>query len=210
AIGNKGIGFKSTFSIAKNQDEINTKFPSRYVDIYTDGEFINQIDSTSKDLKCAFRLFEMIRDAEFISDLKLDKIALQSKIDSARKEYSDAGIPGYYFPVEIDWQNNTFVHSLFEKYVTVIAIPLEEPSEISDLVKENITESGIHFNFIQLRFQQEFNITVEIEGFEHYNETIKLAPDNLISCKVNNEELKRLAEAANIEIEDVSVAIVFR
>ncbi|MBF8458320.1 hypothetical protein IV494_14140 [Kaistella sp. G5-32] len=209
AIGNKGIGFKSTFSIAKNQDT-DIKYPTRYVEIYTNGNFIKNTDTSCDSIQCAFRLFEMIRNTDFISDLKLDKDLLKAKIDTAREEYPDVGIPGYYFPIEIDCQSNAFVKDLLNRYVTVIAIPLEKPSAIAELIKRNIIESGIHFNFIQLKFPKEFHIVVEINDEINYEETIKLGAANLVSCKINNDELRLLAEAANIEIEDISIGLFFR
>lgn len=210
AIGNKGIGFKSVFSIAKNQHK-DYKFPSRYVDIYTHGLFFQDNLIEGKIQQCSFRIYEMIRNVEDLIDLEsFNKQKLQTKINAARQEYPDVGIPGYYFPFEINPVADSFVNELLKKYVTVIAIPLEKAQEIKNLITENIISAGTQFNFIQLKYSKEFHIEVEIEEASIYNKQIRLNDNRLIATVIKNNKIKELAALANIDLENISVAMYLR
>lgn len=210
AIGNKGIGFKSVFSIAKNQHD-DYRFQSRFVDVFTNGLFFDHNLNEGQVDKTAFRIYEMIREVKDIESLdEKTKCSLQKKIDSARNEYDDVGIPGYYFPFEIDPDSNLFVNILLEKYVTVIAIPLEKPEEIKKLIKENIITAGTQFNFVQLKYAKPFKVSIQIEDEKEYNLQTELNTTKLVAAVLNNDHINELAAKANINIEEVSIALYFR
>ncbi|SFN16617.1 protein of unknown function [Algoriella xinjiangensis] len=210
AIGNKGIGFKSVFSIAKKQnpDEV---YPTRSVDIFTKGQFIDAASKTSQ--MGAFRLYEMIRQAEVLTsifndaDLKIQ----QEKIRNAQKEYPDTGIPGYYFPIEIDTQEAVVQDLFAQGYCTVIAIELEDSQIIGELIKQNLVQNGIHFEFIQLKHQNKpFQVSIALDEEHLMTKEVKLNNPNLIHCTINDEKLIQLAQNAGIDVETINIGLYLR
>ncbi|MFV0225822.1 MULTISPECIES: sacsin N-terminal ATP-binding-like domain-containing protein [unclassified Empedobacter] len=210
AIGNKGIGFKSVFSIAKKQNPEEV-YPTRSVDIFTKGQFIDAASKTSQ--MGAFRLYEMIRLAEVLTsifndaDLKIQ----QEKIRNAQKEYPDTGIPGYYFPIEIDTQEAVVQDLFAQGYCTVIAIELEDSQIIGELIKQNLVQNGIHFEFIQLKHQNKpFQVSIALDEEHLMTKEVKLNNPNLIHCTINDEKLIQLAQNAGIDVETINIGLYLR
>lgn len=211
AIGNKGIGFKSVFSIAKNQEQNINKFPTRYVEIFTKGLFIEK-KTQSQEAECGFRLFEMIRSGDWLIPVahKVDIAEISEKIKNAQQEYADTGLPGYYFPMEVSTRQDTIQQLFAENYVTIISIPLQDKENTKKQILQNLINNGIHFQFVQLKYPKSFNIDISLDEEDSISKVVHQKNSNLIYQKVDNQELKDLALKAGIEIETVSIGVYLR
>ncbi|MCD7941737.1 MAG: ATP-binding protein [Bacteroides intestinalis] len=115
SIGNKGVGFKSTFSASA----------TGYVNVHTSGKIIGY----DTPVPISFRLYNLFDDKEELNQLPLAddiKVFIARNIDISQKENSLWGVPGYYFPVQIPLAQEDKINDWFkEGFVTVIEIPVE-------------------------------------------------------------------------------------
>jgi len=107
-IGNKGIGFKSVFSLNEYAD-IFTKFHNDWISFRIYGE-IKKINEDFKEINKNFKI--------------------EKKISTIQKEYQDRGIPGFYFPILLNEKMKNF-----ENFVTVIRIKVNK-NKIKPLFEE--------------------------------------------------------------------------
>ena len=140
SIGNKGVGFKSTFSVSA----------TGFVNVHSSGQIIGH----NTLVPISFRLYNLFDNKEEVSRLLLAddiKEFIARNIDISQKENSLRGVTGYYFPVQIPLSKEDKISDWFaEGFVTVIEIPVENSKEIANLIKE-IQES--HFRFIATKYR---------------------------------------------------------
>lgn len=192
-IGNKGVGFKSVFSI------------SHHATVYTKGKIMPQDDT--QDIN--FTIRDTFNDPEELVSLNFAEASF--KLKSVKKEKSSLAIPGYYFPI-YKKERPKRISELFDMgYITVISIPLD------DLNKELVTR---RINEIQ-KFQ--FNFICEKDSFKNKDISIKFTIDNLdinltkaskspivISRRISDNALQ-LAQKAGLQISnDSKVSVCFR
>ena len=110
-IGNKGVGFKSVFSI------------SHFADIYT----LGRLKPNDEEYDIDFRIYDTFTDCDELKSFGLDDQS--EKLQIMTKENRLWGIPGYYFPQLI--QNRPdFVSNLFNQgFITIVVIPVVERFE---------------------------------------------------------------------------------
>lgn len=199
SIGNKGVGFKSAFSIANDG----------YVNVFTRGEIILNEEKIEEDV--SFRIYDSFKD---ISSLPKDfdgEITenITNKINLVQKERDDRGVPGYYFPLHIK-NEDSFIKELFnEGFVTVIEIPYQNKDEIKKLFDEI---ENIHFQFIQLKYPHypaSFEIKFVFDNNEHIKSITKKSK-KLYSTILDNFEIKKLAKDAGISIEKPEIAFLIK
>lgn len=194
-IGNKGVGFKSAFSIAKNS----------FVNIHTRGNII-QKDKNNIEENISFRIYDSFKSIdsiplEFDSEIKGNLI---EKIGLVQQEFKGRGVPGFYFPLQIDTEDE-IINSLFkEGFVTVVEIPFNQANEqtVQSLFDEI---EKIHFQFIRLKYDKDYEITFDFRGKVH-NQKVEKKVEGLFSLELENEELIQLAKKINIEIEKPVIA----
>ncbi|WP_207420233.1 sacsin N-terminal ATP-binding-like domain-containing protein [Desertivirga brevis] len=195
SIGNKGVGFKSAFSIAAEN----------YVNIFTQADIINEDGSGLPGL-IAFRVYDSFKDPNsidvlFETELKLN---LKQKIEQVQVERKDRGVPGYYFPIQIP-VNAQVIDELFAAgFVTVVQIPFSRDREESiKLLFKEIEK--IHFQFVRLKYDTDFEITFDWEG-QIVRKRVERNVKGLISGELRKEEIQRLAEKAGVKIDTPRVA----
>lgn len=195
SIGNKGVGFKSVFSIAEYG----------YVNIYTKGSIISG-EKNLAEVNLDFRMYEMFKDVnkiqpEFDTSIR-DCIA--EKINFVQKERKDRGVPGFYFPLQIQTRPVRVDKLMEEGYVTVIEVPFTSAEEktVLELLEEI---KGVHFQFIQLKHPKNIVVKFQASDIEH-----QIAVDNndrpLFVGHIKKDLLQPFADAAGIHIEDAKVA----
>ncbi|QHT65405.1 hypothetical protein GXP67_01295 [Rhodocytophaga rosea] len=200
SIGNKGVGFKSVFSIAAHG----------YADIHTQGKVIqgNRQDIT---MPISFRIYDSFKNLAGLPEQLPEELkeGLIKQIKQLQCERKERGVPGYYYPVLLQEQEE-YIHYLFSQgFVTIIQIPFAENTarEIAGLFEEI---KNIHFQFVQLRIPKEINISFDFEEKPElcFQQTINTSIDHssIVSCPLK-EEIKKLAKAANINIYNPQVAI---
>jgi len=195
SIGNKGVGFKSAFSIAEQG----------YVNIYTRGEILTGNEVVPEII--SFRIYDTFKDVDNIPSAFDDDIKsnIKEKIEFVQKERLDRGVPGYYFPLHITNENDDIIE-LFKKYVTVVEIPLSDKESVKSLFDEI---KKIHFQFIQIKYPADFNIQFIFD--EDINtKSIYKDSELLFVAEVNNDIIKSLALDAGISIENPRVAIFIK
>jgi hypothetical protein len=194
SIGNKGVGFKSVFSIAEKG----------YVNVYTQGEIIG---FDRKETTISFKIYDFFKDENNIPNdfEETVKINLKEKIRNVQMERKERGVPGYYFPLRIT-QEKEIVKDLFaNKYVTVIEVPFasKEKKEVKKLYEEI---KKIHFNFVKLKYSKNFKINFVFDE-EHTEKDVENNLGYLFSAEISNNNFQALAMAAGVPIEHPNVAI---
>lgn len=197
SIGNKGVGFKSVFSIAEHG----------YVNVYTNGEIISE--QNPAEVEIDFRIYEMFKNVNEIKTEFDHQIIenIKNKISQVQMERKDWGVPGYYFPLQIEKRTEEIEKIFNDGYVTIIEVPFSdhEKANIALLFKE-IQE--IHFQFIQLKHNKSIVVEFHNEDASH-NISIENKDNGLFIGNVNPNVLKPLAEEAGIHINETKVAIYF-
>jgi len=184
SIGNKGVGFKSVFSISE----------FGFVNVYTQGLMLQGETSIAEPI--SFRIYDSFKNRnkipfEFDKDLQ-DNI--NEKIALVQHERGDRGIPGYYFPFHI-LEEPIYIQELFDKkFVTVIEIPFKDKESIQLLFDEI---KKIHFQFIRLKKDKNFVINFDFDDEINIKEVSKDNP-YLFSAAINSPKLKDIAINAGI------------
>ncbi|MCE8612952.1 hypothetical protein J8L08_06680 [Bacteroides fragilis] len=196
SIGNKGVGFKSTFSVSA----------TGYVNVHTSGQIIGH----NTLVPISFRLYNLFDNKEEVSRLLLAddiKEFIARNIDISQKENSLWGVPGYYFPVQIPLSKEDKISDWFaEGFVTVIEIPVENSKEIANLIKE-IQES--HFRFIATKYRnRHLDIIFEQPGELPKNMSTE-SGCRLFSAQVLPEVMDK-AKVAGIKLSTSAVSVYFR
>ncbi|QHL88236.1 DUF3883 domain-containing protein [Nibribacter ruber] len=203
SIGNKGVGFKSAFSIARDN----------YVQVHTQGEIVQEAGDPSST-NISFRIYDSFKDPEKLPEtLNVDiRETLKEQIEAVQKENSGRGVPGFYFPIQ-EQEQNDYVQSLFQEgFVTIIQIPFTVSKE--EEVKKLFSEiKGIHFEFVQLRVSKPLTITFKYEGNESLCFTKKSGTNDgeiaIIKCSLK-EDVKVLAAKAGINISNPQIAFYLK
>jgi hypothetical protein len=199
SIGNKGVGFKSAFSIANDG----------FVNVFTRGEIMLNEEKIEDDI--SFRIYDSFKDVSSLpKDFDGEIIEnITNKINLVQKERIDRGVPGYYFPLHIE-NEESFIQELFnDGFVTVIEIPFQNKEEIKKLFEEI---ENIHFQFIQLKYP-DYPASFEIEfcfDNEEHTKIINKKTNKLFSAIVDNDELKKLAKELGISIEKPEIAFFIK
>jgi len=196
SIGNKGVGFKSAFSIAKDG----------YVNVYTQGQILT--DETTIDQTISFRIYDVFKNSDNIPtefDRNLQNI-LRKQIAKVQAEQKNRGVPGYYYPLHIE-KESVFIEDLFEQgFVTIIEVPFSSILIIETLFQEI---NKVHFNFVSLKYQKEFEIRFEC-GNQTFTKTVVDQPKNQYYATLQNDDIRTLAIEAGISLENPKVAFSFR
>jgi len=193
SIGNKGVGFKSVFSI------------SHSATVYTNG----LIKPQNETMPINFTIKDEFNDANELVRLELADVC--TKLQSVQNEKKTWGIPGYYFPIYIE-NTPKRISDLFNNgFVTVIAVPIEESNK--ELVCKRIHEiQKFQFNFIcekESFKNKNININFSIDGNE-INTTEANNSKTIISRIVSKNTIA-LARKAGINVsEDSKVSVCFR
>ena len=196
SIGNKGVGFKSVFSISE----------SGFVNVFTQGIIFNDDEIIPEII--SFRIYDSFKDADnipedFSDDLKL---TIKEKLNLVQKERKDRGIPGYYFPFHITSEEADICELFDNGFVSIIQIPFKDKTVIRDLFDEI---KNIHFQFIQLKQDKEFEIVFRFDE-EIYLKQVEKESSNLFSTRIESQKLKELATDAGISIKEPKVAFFMR
>jgi hypothetical protein len=204
SIGNKGVGFKSVFSISE----------SDFVYIHTKGTIRGKNDSiVETDLPVSFKIYESFKEISQIPQElpEVVKNKLRSQISLATKFSNKRGVPGYYYPVKVI-DTNTIVRQLFaEGYVTMVQIPINERQR--DNVKKLFEEIKlIHFHFVKLRVAKPIVISFSHESDSHLSFEKSVDIEDHTSYFVSSKLkpiVKNLAHNAGIAIDKPMVALYF-
>lgn len=196
SIGNKGVGFKSTFSASA----------TGYVNVHTSGQIIGH----DTPVPISFRLYNLFDNKEEVSRLPLaDDIKgfIDRNIDISQKENSLWGVPGYYFPIKIPLAKEDKINDWFEEgFVTVIEIPVEDSTRIAGLIEE-IKKS--HFRFIATKYKDKhFDILFEQPDKLPKNMSTE-SGCRLFTAQVLPEVMNK-AKAAGIKLSTSAVSVYFR
>ncbi len=195
SIGNKGVGFKSVFSIAEKG----------FVNIHTKGEIIKKGEEII-DSDISFRIYDSFKSLKSIPKEFDSKIRenLKEKIMLVQQEFRGRGVPGFYFPLQIK-NDQEIINELFKKdFVTVIEIPFGQVNE--HIVKSLIDEiEKLHFQFIKLKYDKDFEITFDFRG-EVIKQKVKNELKDFFSAELQNDELIQLARKIDINIEKPVIA----
>ena len=91
SIGNKGVGFKSVFSVAKDG----------YVNVYTNGLMVDGGKLFDKII--SFGIYDSFKDVENIPEGFANKVkqSIKKQIAQVQQERTERGVPGYYYPLHI-------------------------------------------------------------------------------------------------------------
>jgi hypothetical protein len=196
SIGNKGVGFKSVFSIAKGG----------YVNIYTQAEIISNDETLFDTLN--FRIYDSFKNTAEIPEQFDENVknTLHSHIPQIQKEQANRGVPGFYFPLYIE-EEPEFIQQLFQDgYVTVIEIPVDNESSLNELIAQI---KKIHFNFVGLKYLKPFDIKFDVAG-EIFVHQVVSQPGRLYSYTLDSDEIRNLAHKAGIEISNPTVGFSIR
>lgn len=202
SIGNKGVGFKSVFSVSANG----------YANIHTRGVVIGD-KGKSTDKLISFRIYEAFTDVRNIPKQlpAAEKFKLRDHIKKSRYFNKDKGVPGYYYPVWLEDQDKQVKKLLAEGYVTIVQVPL--PPDDLEVMEGFFQEiKKVNFHFIQLRVNSPFITSFEFEGVPSLNFVKRMSPTGnpyYLHCGVN-ERVKALAKAAGIPIHSPQVALSFK
>lgn len=196
SIGNKGVGFKSVFSVAEEG----------FVNIFTQGSIIN--GGNKRDETISFRVYDSFKDANNIPN-GFDSVTIENligKIQQVQLEREDRGVPGYYFPLHIPNEDEYILDLFNYGFVTVIQIPFKDRTAIKELFEEI---KKIHFQFIQLKYENQFEIKFELDE-ERTDQHISNDPNILFVADVTSERIKLIAQEAGITIDRTKVAFFIK
>ncbi|MBC3539582.1 sacsin N-terminal ATP-binding-like domain-containing protein [Rufibacter sediminis] len=203
SIGNKGVGFKSAFSIARDN----------YVQVHTQGEIVQEAGDTWP-ANISFQIYDSFKDPEKLPEtLTIDiRETIKEQIQAVQKENSGRGVPGFYFPIQ-EREQDDYVQSLFQNgFVTIIQIPFAVNKE--EEVKKLFSEiKGIHFEFVQLRITKPITIHFQYEENENLNFTKKSGSYEgetaIVKCYLK-DEVKQLAAKAGINVSNPQIAFYLK
>ncbi|NVO12302.1 MAG: hypothetical protein HXX16_20260, partial [Bacteroidales bacterium] len=185
-IGNKGVGFKSVFSIAD------------FANIYTQGIIINNNEIVDETI--SFRLYDSFKDVNNVPTGFKESIRTRiiENIRSIQKEQNlkNRGVPGYYYPLHIINEEELFAKELFEKgYVTIIEVPFANKEKVKQLFEE-IQES--HFLFVMIKYpRKNFNVVFDFDG-DIRMQSVKDDKNRFFKTSVTNTRILDLASAAGV------------
>jgi len=197
SIGNKGVGFKSVFSVAKDG----------YVNVYTKGEMIK--DGKGIQETISFGIFDSFKDVKYIpvafsEDLKN---SIQKQIKQVQQERTERGVPGYYYPLHITEEPEVILDYFNKGYVTVIEIPFQSIAIIQGLFEEI---KKIHFNFVSHKYPEDFNIEFKLNG-DSFHKKINTTSGLFFSTIIKDEAIANIAKEADVQIgSNNKVAICFK
>jgi hypothetical protein len=203
SIGNKGVGFKSVFAVSDHG----------YADIHTIGEIFSDGESPEA-AKISFRIYDSFKDSGHIPlelpNAPAEKLKLQ--ITKANIGNRERGVPGYYYPILIEGNNDAITQLFDEDFVTVIQIPLSKIS-LQKVHKLFVEIQAVHFHFVQLRIDKPLSVTFNFDtdenlAFVKYVQNDK-EKGNYISCQLK-ENVKELALSAGINILTPQVAVYLK
>lgn len=196
SIGNKGVGFKSAFSVAHD----------KYVNIYTEGEILESDNKLPQ--RISFRVYDVFQTENDIPPgLSVFEATIKEKLKQVQQERPDRGIPGYYFPMHITHEPE-FIQNLFKLgYVTIIEIPFKSKEEIEKLLCEIET---IHFQFVGLKHKREFVVEFIVDDKLTLKRTINNSLNTLFTAQLNPDVINPLVEQAGLQVENAQVAIKFK
>ncbi len=196
SIGNKGVGFKSVFSVALNN----------YVNIFTEGEILDLERKLPQ--RISFRVYDVFQnETDIPSELKDHREKIKEKLKQVQQERPDRGIPGYYFPMHIT-DEPEYIKDLFKRgYVTIIEIPFKSKEEIEKLLHEIKT---IHFHFIGLKHNREFDLKFIVDDKLSLKRTINNSLNTLFTAQLDPEVINPLAKQAGLQVDNAQVAIKFK
>ncbi|MCL7765064.1 DUF3883 domain-containing protein [Polaribacter sp. Z014] len=194
SIGNKGVGFKSVYALG------------RYANIYTKG-IINP-STEKKEAEIAFRLYDIFDDVDTIPNDFIEEIKkhITKAIGDVKREFSDRGLPGYYFPLQLNEENNKVFNNFDKDIVTIIEVPFQSKDEVDKLLNEI---ESIHFGFVGLKYENDFDIKFETEESSFIKNT-STTDETLFSAKLDTAKMQLLAEKAGVNIKEPEVAIKFK
>jgi len=197
SIGNKGVGFKSVFSVAKDG----------YVNVYTQGEMIDNGKEIHETI--SFGIYDSFKDAsaipfEFPEELKS---SIQKQIKQVQQERIERGVPGYYYPLHIIEEPQIILDYFEQGYVTVIEIPFQNIDIIKSLFDEI---KKIHFNFVSLIYPADFNIEFKLNG-ESFHKILDTDSGQFFYTTIKDEVIQNIAKEAGVQIgSNNKVAICFK
>lgn len=193
SIGNKGVGFKSVFSLAKDG----------FVNIHTIGNVVD--NSLLLEEQISFCVYESFKSASQIPNDIEDEVkqSIIEKLNAVQIERKDRGIPGFYFPIPIQNSNTVVQNFLANGYITVIEIPFEDQNVVDELFKEI---QSIHFEFIRLKHEKD--ITISFKNYDlEFSKEIK-ENNEVFTADLKRDQLELLAKEAGVELED-NVRVAF-
>lgn len=197
SIGNKGVGFKSVFSVARDG----------YVNVYTKGEMIENGNGIPETI--SFGIFDSFKNVKDIPDAFPEDLQkrIEKQIQQVQQERKERGVPGYYYPLHIT-EEPQIILDYFEKgYVTVVEIPFHNLDIIKALFEEI---RKIHFNFVSLKYPEDFNIEFKLNG-ESFKKIINTETGLFFSTIIKDEAIEIIAKEADIHIgSNNKVAICFK
>jgi rRNA maturation protein Rpf1 len=194
SIGNKGVGFKSVYALG------------RYANVHTKG--IVNPKTNKQEAEVSFRLYDIFDDvakipSEFPQDIR-EK--LSENIKAIQREFPKRGVPGYYFPLQLNVSTDDIFRKFDDSVVTIIEVPFESAEEVNKLFEEI---KNIHFGFVGLKYKNSLNISFEAHN-QKFEKSINAQDNTLFSTEINSEIIRNLASKAGIEIEHPIVAIKFK
>ncbi len=205
SIGNKGVGFKSVFSLSS----------TGYVDLFTQGRIIGTTDSPIAEGEAAsidFRIHDVYNDASAVPEALDESLRthLQTKIANVQAEHENRGVPGYFFPYQIHEEDTKVRELLTEGYVTIIRIPLDDRGLA--VVKTLLGEmKSMHFEFVGLRVKRPITIHFRFGQVAiDYDKAIRdvVGRKNLVTFDLK-DKLNDLAKAADLRVSSNIVAVYF-
>lgn len=197
SIGNKGVGFKSVFSVARDG----------YVNVYTKGEMIENGNGISEII--SFGIFDSFKNIKDIPGAFPEELRnrIEEQIQQVQQERNERGVPGYYYPLHITEEPQIILDYFEQGYVTVIEIPFQNIDIIKALFEEI---RNIHFNFVSLKYPEDFNIEFKLNS-ESFKKTINTETGLFFSTIIKDEAIENIAKEADIHIgSNNKVAICFK
>lgn len=182
SIGNKGVGFKSVYSL------------NRFADIFVKPK-IKNID-VEKDIDdwVSFRVYDEINNEDKIKDY-ICNTTIEAQLKNIQKEYSNRGIPGFYYPILLDEKLDSFA-----EYVTVVRV------KHNDKIDELITElKSIHLKFISLKYKKDIKVKIDNpkDSFELQSKDV-----HIVFTEIHN--ISELSSKTTQEIKTPKVAIFYK
>jgi hypothetical protein len=202
SIGNKGVGFKSVFSISTG-----------FVNIHTKGKVIHAKGGDEVgDESISFKIYDVFNELDSVEEAFFDddlRININRHVEEIKTKYKDRGVPGFYFPLLIEPSEsvNKILNKEYSGFITVIEIPLSKKGG-NQLQEKILKLKSENFQFIKLI--NEKDITIIVDAFENsFTRETKQDNNRFFSAKIN-EKIEELAKNANISINNPRVAIYFR
>ena len=194
SIGNKGVGFKSVYALGW------------YANVHTKGIINPTTDKQEANLSfCLYDIFDNVDKVpkEYPESIKKH---IQKTIGAIQREFPKRGVPGYYFPLQLNIENDTVFNYFDKEIVTIIEVPFQSKEEVHKLLDEM---KSIHFDFVGLKYATNFDIKFESEE-DTFTKNINSEDNTLFSSDLDNDKIQELANVAGINITEAKVAIKFK